>query len=165
MSRFLIGLLLGALLGIGGTSAFLIVYGGGDYLVSTSPRVRELEAALRHSDEDREWLKSRLREATEVTHRLESRFESLAARFEGLTAAVAPTAAPTTAGSNESDAPPAAPSPLPEPTADPVLDTEPAAATAGTPTPDAAEGADDPAAPEDAGAPDGAGDGFEARNG
>jgi hypothetical protein len=98
MSRFLIGLLLGALVGIAGTAAFLIVYGGGDYLVSTSPRVRQLEGALSRSDEDREWLKARLREATETTHRLESRFDALAARFDHLGAeGGAPVPSPTPA--------------------------------------------------------------------
>ena len=84
MTRFLVGLLLGALVGIAGTAAFLIVYGGGDYLVSTSPRVKQLEAQLGSADEDRDWLKARLRDATETTHRLESRFDALAARFERL---------------------------------------------------------------------------------
>jgi hypothetical protein len=96
MTRFLVGLLLGALVGIAGTAAFLIVYGGGDYLVSTSPRVRQLEAQLGSADEDRDWLKARLREATETTQRLESRFDALAARFERLgSAPVEPAPAPT----------------------------------------------------------------------
>jgi hypothetical protein len=103
MTRFVIGLLLGAIVGIAGTAAFLVVYGGADYLVSTSPKLRQLEAELSRSDEDREWLKSRLRDATDVTHRLEARFEALAARFErlGSTGSEPPpparTAAPTAA--------------------------------------------------------------------
>ena len=125
MSRFLIGLLLGLLAGIAGTSAFLIVYGGGDYLVSTSPRVRELEASLRHVDEDRDWLKSRLRESTEATQRLESRFEALASRFESLanesgSNAPAPTPSDASAGADAAstdapaDAPVAAPPSSPD---------------------------------------------------
>lgn len=119
MSRFLIGLLLGLLAGIAGASAFLIVYGGGDYLVSTSPRVRELEASLRHVDEDRDWLKTRLRESTEATQRLESRFEALAARFERISGdALAPAAAPDAADADRGTSVdlPAATS-APEPTA------------------------------------------------
>jgi hypothetical protein len=128
MSRFVIGLLLGLLAGIAGTSAFLIVYGGGDYLVSTSPRVRELEASLRNVDEDRDWLKTRLRESTESTQRLESRFEALAARFESITSEAAslpaPTAAPM-AGADVSaagDDPSSADTALPAPTAAPERD-------------------------------------------
>jgi hypothetical protein len=122
MSRFFIGFLLGALVGIAGTAAFLIVYGGGDYLVSTSPRVRELEATLSRADEDRDWLKARLREATEVTHRLESRFEGLAARFERLNAASI-AAEPTPAAAPGGDAAAALPSPDPTPDASAASET------------------------------------------
>jgi hypothetical protein len=128
MSRFVIGLLLGLLAGIAGTSAFLIVYGGGDYLVSTSPRVRELEASLRNVDEDRDWLKTRLRESTESTQRLESRFEALAARFESITSNAASLPAPTAAPTAGADVPAAgddavsADTTLPAPTAAPEGD-------------------------------------------
>lgn len=84
MTRFIIGLLLGLLLGIGGTAAFLITAGGGDYLVATSPRVRELEASLKSADQDRDWLRKRLAEANDVTSRLETRFVALSSRFEQL---------------------------------------------------------------------------------
>jgi hypothetical protein len=89
MTRFLIGLLLGLLLGIGGTAAFLITAGGGDYLVVTSPRVRELEATLKSVDQDRTWLRARLGEANDAMAKLESRFSTLAARFETLSNEVA----------------------------------------------------------------------------
>lgn len=84
MTKFLIGLLLGLILGVAGASAFLITAGGGDYFVGASPRVRELEASLREADQERQWLRGRLSEATEMGNRLESRFITLAARFEAL---------------------------------------------------------------------------------
>lgn len=86
MTRFIIGLLLGLLIGIGGTAAFLITAGGGDYLIVSSPRVRELEASLKNVDQDRQWLRSRLEEANDALAKLESRFSSLAARFESMAA-------------------------------------------------------------------------------
>jgi hypothetical protein len=84
MSRFVIGLLLGLLLGIAGTSAFLITAGGGDYLISSSPRVRELEASLKAAEKDREALSKRLDQFTDMTTRLESRFIALGSRFDAL---------------------------------------------------------------------------------
>jgi len=86
MTRFIIGLLLGLLLGIGGTAAFLITAGGGDYLIVASPRVRELEGSLKNVDQDRQWLRTRLEESNEALAKLESRFSGLAARFEGMAA-------------------------------------------------------------------------------
>jgi hypothetical protein len=113
MARFFIGLLLGLLLGIGGASAFLITAGGGDYLVSSSPRVRELEASLKNSDQDREWLRKRLGEATDATARLESRFVALSERLESLVGELDKTGAAKSAGTEASRA--AAPSkPAPE---------------------------------------------------
>jgi hypothetical protein len=100
MSKFVIGLLLGLLIGIGGTAAFLITAGGGDYLILSSPRVKELEGALKNVDQDRQWLRSRLDEANDALAKLESRFSGLAARFVGMAAgqagagAAAPAAAP-----------------------------------------------------------------------
>lgn len=84
MTRFFIGLLLGILIGIGGTTAFLISAAGGDYFVSASPRVRELETSLKNSDQDREWLRRRLGEADEAMARLESRFVALSNRFDAI---------------------------------------------------------------------------------
>ncbi|MEO2169604.1 MAG: hypothetical protein ABGY42_16095 [bacterium] len=84
MTKFLIGLLLGLILGAAGASGFLITAGGGDYFVGASPRVRELEASLREGQQERQWLRGRLSAATESASRLESRFLGLAARFEAL---------------------------------------------------------------------------------
>ncbi|MEW6268282.1 MAG: hypothetical protein AB1689_03170, partial [Thermodesulfobacteriota bacterium] len=107
MTRFIIGLLLGLLLGIGGTAAFLITAGGGDYLVVSSPRVRELEAALKNVDQDRQWLRERLDEANDALAKLESRFSGLAARFEAMSgeAGRGGGAAPPSAGTAPSPEP------------------------------------------------------------
>ena len=123
MSKFIMGLLLGLILGIGGTAAFLISAQGGDYLVVTSPRVRELEASLKQADQERTWLREQVKSAADVAMKLESRFVSLATRFEELgvrmiessQARSAPAAqgatgsAPTTPGNETSAAPAAAP--------------------------------------------------------
>ena len=145
MTKFLIGLLLGLILGVAGASAFLITAGGGDYFVGASPRVRELEASLREADQERQWLRGRLSEATEMGNRLESRFITLAARFEALGGKPAdtvpspdaklPKTAPTT--------PPSRTKPLAKPVA-------PTAAPAAVPA--AAPAAQRPAAPPSAAA-------------
>ncbi len=126
MSRFIIGLLLGLLIGIGGTAAFLITAGGGDYLIVASPRVKELEGSLKNVDQDRQWLRSRLAEANDSLAKLESRFSALAARFESMAAgqqgggSVATPAMPeATPGSAPGDADAAAPAPH-ETTTDPA---------------------------------------------
>ena len=113
MSRFIIGLLLGLLIGIGGTAAFLITAGGGDYLVVSSPRVRELETTLKTADTDRDWLRKRLSEANDSLARLETRFVALSARFESLVAgseASGRAASPAPAAAGD---PAAAPTPRP----------------------------------------------------
>ncbi|HEY8515977.1 MAG TPA: hypothetical protein VIS07_10735 [Candidatus Binatia bacterium] len=125
MTRFTIGLLLGLLIGIAGTAAFLITAGGGDYLIVTSPRVRELEAALKNVDQDRQWLRERLDEAHDALAKLESRFTALAARFESITSAAtgsdaASSGAAGSAAATGEDA--AAPTQSPAPTATPLAD-------------------------------------------
>jgi hypothetical protein len=92
MTKFILGLLLGLILGIGGTAAFLITAQGGDYLVATSPRVRELEATLKQGDSEREWLRHQLRESSDSLTRLESRFVGLSERFDRLGGAAASSA-------------------------------------------------------------------------
>lgn len=92
--RFLVGLLLGMIVGIGVTTAFLVAAGGGDYLISVSPRVRELETSLKIASTDRESLRKRLGEADEAMARLESRFSALASRFEVLSGAALSGSAP-----------------------------------------------------------------------
>lgn len=110
MTKFIMGLLLGLILGIGGTAAFLISAGGGDYLVVTSPRVRELEASLKQGDQEREWLRGQLRDSSQMLVKLESRFIGLATRFEDLGSHTAtllgapPTTATDTAAGTAADA-------------------------------------------------------------
>jgi len=140
MTRFVIGLLLGLLLGIAGTSAFLITAGGGDYLIVTSPKVRDLEAKLdaanndlKNANQEREWQRKRLDEFSELTTKLESRFSALSARFEAL------------AGQAQHEPGETAPLPTPSPSlaeASPppsraAAHERPARAGAATPRPDA----------------------------
>ena len=133
MTKFLIGLLLGLILGVAGASAFLITAGGGDYFVGASPRVRELEASLREADQERQWLRGRLSEATEMGNRLESRFITLAARFEALGGKPADTI-PSPEAKLPKTAPSAPPSPT-KPLAKPAAPaTAPAAAPAAQPS-------------------------------
>ncbi|MFM8410145.1 MAG: hypothetical protein ACKOCT_07690, partial [Alphaproteobacteria bacterium] len=61
--RFLIGLLLGMILGIGATAFFLTTGKGGDYLIFSSPRALEMEARLKASESDRDSFRKRLAEA------------------------------------------------------------------------------------------------------
>lgn len=103
MTRFFIGLLIGLLVGIGGTAAFLITARGGDFLVESSPRVRELEGALVQAEKERAWMSKRLDEFTELVTKLESRFAALAGRFE-LLSETAP-ATPATPPPSEEKAP------------------------------------------------------------
>ena len=91
MTKFTMGLLLGLLLGIGGTSVFLITAQGGDYLVMTSPRVRELETQLKQADQERDWLRRQVQNSLEVVTKLETKFLGLAQRFEDLGRATART--------------------------------------------------------------------------
>ncbi len=153
MTKFLIGLLLGLILGAAGAFAFLLTAGGADYFVGASPHVRKLEASLREADQERQWLRGRLSEATEMGNRLESRFITLAARFEALGGKPAdtvpspdaklPKTAPTTPPSRTKPlakpvaptaAPTAAPAAVPAaaPAAQPAA-APPSAATAPTP--------------------------------
>jgi len=115
MTRFIIGLLLGLLIGIGGTAAFLITAGGGDYLVVSSPRVRELEASLKNVDQDRQWLRTRLNEANDALAKLESRFSGLAARFEAMAGDSGRGGAAAGSGEAASPTPQASATPRPEP--------------------------------------------------
>ena len=66
MTKFIMGLLFGLILGIGGTAAFLISAQGGDYLVVTSPRVRELEASLKQADQERTWLREQVKNSADL---------------------------------------------------------------------------------------------------
>src|SRR5581483_1983624 len=141
MTRFIIGLLLGLLLGIAGTTAFLITAGGADYFVTASPRVRELETSLKSAEQDRQWLRPRLGEANDVMARLESRFVALSARFETLATSMegspAARALAGTDGEHAAPPPPAAPVPSPSGASSSGKSSSPgsAARALATPTP------------------------------
>jgi hypothetical protein len=78
--RFLFGLLLGTILGSAAT-AFFLSSGGSDYLIATSPRVRQLEEDLHKSDQERQYLTKRLEDFTGLMEKLEARFIELEKRF------------------------------------------------------------------------------------
>jgi hypothetical protein len=112
MTKFVVGLLLGLILGAVGAAGFLVTAGGGDYLVVSSPHVRELQGSLREADRERDWLREQLRASTDAVTRLESRFLGLATRFEDLNERTRSQAsAPPVA-----DPPTALPTPTPRPT-------------------------------------------------
>lgn len=123
MTKFIVGLLLGLILGAVGAAGFLVTAGGGDYLVVSSPHVRELQGSLREADRERDWLREQLRASTDAVTRLESRFLGLATRFEDLSERnKAGASAPPVA-----NRPTAIPSPTPTP--------RPAATSTPSPTP------------------------------
>jgi len=155
MTKFLIGLLLGLILGAAGAFAFLLTAGGADYFVGASPHVRKLEASLREADQERQWLRGRLSEATEMGNRLESRFITLAARFEALGGKPAGTIQspdaklPKTAAT----APTSPTKPLAKPLAKPAAPTAPPAAAPAAQTSDPQPSAAQPSDPQPSAAP------------
>ncbi len=78
--RFLFGLLLGTILGSAAT-AFFLSSGGSDYLIATSPRVRQLEEDLRKSDQQGQYLTQRLEDFAGLMEKLEARFIELEKRY------------------------------------------------------------------------------------
>lgn len=79
--RFLFGLLLGMIIG-GAATAFFLSSGGGDYLIATSPRMRQLEEDLRKSDQEREYMVKRLEDFAALMEKMEVKFVELEKRFE-----------------------------------------------------------------------------------
>lgn len=63
MLRFFIGLLLGVIMGAAGT-AYFFSSGGGDHLISASPRVLRTEEDLRRVSQDQEQLAKKLEDTT-----------------------------------------------------------------------------------------------------
>jgi len=112
MTRFTIGLLLGLLLGIAAAVGFLITENGGDYFVSASPRIRELDSTLKTVVQERELLQKRLDDANASMARLESRFIALSDRFESIGAMAQAESADDRRGGG-------GPVPTPEPTTTP----------------------------------------------
>jgi uncharacterized protein YlxW (UPF0749 family) len=81
--RFLFGLLLGTLIG-GAATAYFLSSGGSDYLIATSPRVRQLEEDLRDSNQERQYMVKKLEDSAALVERLEARFVELEKRFENV---------------------------------------------------------------------------------
>jgi len=81
--RFLIGLLLGVIVGAGGTAYFFST-GGGDHLISTSPRVRHLEEDLRRVSQEREQIEKKLAETTARIEKMTAAFSDLERRLQKL---------------------------------------------------------------------------------
>jgi hypothetical protein len=78
--RFLFGLLLGAIVGVGGT-AYFFSSGGGDYLLVSSRRVHSLEEDLRRVTQEREQITKKLEETTTLVEKMTAKFTDLERRF------------------------------------------------------------------------------------
>ena len=81
--KTLVGLLLGFILGVGGT-VFMVTSGAGNYIVAANPRVQELEEKIREVVGQREFATRRLEEVARLTERMAARFEDLESRFTAL---------------------------------------------------------------------------------
>lgn len=100
MFRFLFGLLVGVIIGAGGTGYFFSTAGGGDYLLASSRRVQKLEQELQRVGQERDLVSQKLEEATNRIQNMASRFDDLEHRFSDLEAqntAEKPTAETTAA--------------------------------------------------------------------
>lgn len=125
--RFLIGLLLGMILGIGATAFFLTTGKGGDYLIFSSPRALEMEARLKASESDRDSFRKRLAEADAALARIEARLGAVGSRG-------ATTTGPATSAELQGDAKTNAENSVPA-----VAPTKPTAATDEAKAPEGAE--------------------------
>lgn len=83
MFRFLFGLLLGAVVGVGGTAYFFSM-GGGDYLLASSRWVHRLEEDLQKVSQGREQIVKKLEETTAVVEKMTAKFTDLERRFHTL---------------------------------------------------------------------------------
>lgn len=119
--RFLIGLLLGIILGIGAAAFFLTTGKGGDYLIGTSPRVVAMEERLKAFEADRDSFRKRLAEADAALARVEARVGSMTGRAtNGATAATGAISPPDSSGDGRGDAKALAESNAPAKVPDPV---------------------------------------------
>ena len=101
--RFFFGLLLGAMVGIGGTAYFFSA-GGGDYLLASSPRVLHLEEDLRRVGQEREQLAKKLEETTALVEKTTEKFTDLERRFQTLESMIHKPAAEGTSGAESGEA-------------------------------------------------------------
>lgn len=76
-------MLLGALVGVGGTAYFFSI-GGGDYLLTSSPRVHRLEEELHRVSQEREQFRKKLEEHTALMEKMATQFADLERRFQAL---------------------------------------------------------------------------------
>ena len=79
MIRFLLGVLVGV-----AAAVYFFHTGGGDYFISSSTKVRNLEAQLQAADQKQDQLAKKLEEATAVIEKMTSQFTSLEQRFQAL---------------------------------------------------------------------------------
>ena len=84
MFRFVLGLLLGIILGSGGTAYFFSVAGGGDYLLTSSQRVSKLEQELQRVSQERDFVTKKLEDTTNRVQEMANKFETLERRFRAI---------------------------------------------------------------------------------
>ncbi len=84
MFRFVLGLLLGIILGSGGTAYFFSVAGGGDYLLTSSQRVSKLEQELQRVSQERDFVTKKLEDTTNRVQEIANKFETLERRFRAI---------------------------------------------------------------------------------
>jgi uncharacterized membrane-anchored protein YhcB (DUF1043 family) len=77
--RFLLGVLVGIV-----ATVYFFQTGGGDYLISSSPKVRHLEEQLQRADQQQDNLAKKLEETTAVLEKMTTQFTSLEQRFQTL---------------------------------------------------------------------------------
>jgi hypothetical protein len=82
--RFVLGLLIGIILGSGGTAYFFSVAGGGDYLLTSSQRVYKLEQDLQRVSQERDFVTKKLEDMTTRVQEMANKFNELERRFRTL---------------------------------------------------------------------------------
>jgi hypothetical protein len=92
--RFLFGLLVGVILGAGGTGYFFSTAGGGDYLLASSQRVQKLEQDLQHVSQERDLVTKKLEDTTNRVQEMAMKFSELERRFRTLEEASPQTSEP-----------------------------------------------------------------------
>jgi len=100
--RFFFGLLLGAMVGIGGTAYFFSA-GGGDYLLASRRRGRHLEEDLRRVGQEREQLAKKLEETTALVEKTTEKFTDLERRFQTLESMIHKPTAEGTSGAESGE--------------------------------------------------------------
>jgi uncharacterized coiled-coil protein SlyX len=78
--RFLLGIVVGII-----ATMYFLHTESGEYLLSSSTRVRHLEEKLQHADEQQNNLAKKLEEATTVIEKMATQFTALEQRFQALT--------------------------------------------------------------------------------